>query len=257
MLVIRDMVRERVRDRLDVVREMASVARQGILIPQLRRSLRVEGESEQLVVFVHGYFASAGVWNPLSDHLVARGVAPRQLHFNYAPTGSIEVHARRLARAIAAAQPRGPVCVVAHSLGGLIARWYIQLLGGRVDALVAMGTPHRGTVKARGWPLNLARELSPGSSPLCALEATRHRLARTAVTCVVGGIDLLVDPVSASLEGAAQVMLPEIGHHGLIYHPAAWSAVVDAVSTRAVRDSGTYPTFRDDAPVPHATARPR
>ena len=241
------MRRSRVRERLEVVREMASVARQGILIPQLRRSLRVEGDSDQLVVFVHGYFASAGVWNPLADDLAARGVAPRQLHFNYTPTGSIESHARRLHHAIGRAHPHGPVCIVAHSLGGLIARWYAQLLGGRVDALVAMGTPHHGTSRARGWPLNLARELSPGSSALSALASTRHRLARTQLTSIVGGIDVLVEPESAALEGSSVITLPGVGHHGLIYHPAAWSAVVDALTARALRDSGTYPTFGDPA----------
>ena len=240
------MVPSRVKERLDVVREMASVARQGILIPQLRKTLRVEGDSAQLVVFVHGYFASAGVWNPLSDHLIAQDVAPRQLHFNYAPRGSIESHARRLQHAIHRAHPHGSVCIVAHSLGGLIARWYIQLLGGQVDALVAMGTPHHGTDRARGWPLNLARELSPGSSALRALASTRHRLSRTRMTCVVGGIDLLVPPESARLDGAETLVLPDIGHHGLIYHPSAWSAVVDAISGRAERESGTYATFRDE-----------
>ena len=239
-------MRSRVKERLDVVREMASVARQGILIPQLRRTHRVEGASDHVVVFVHGFFASAGVWNPLADHLVDCGVAPRQVHFNYAPAGSIEAHARRLQRVIERAQAHGPVTIVAHSLGGLIARWYVQLLGGRVDALVAMGTPHHGTDKARGWPLNLARELSPGSSALRALAATRHRLSRSRVICVVGGIDMLVSPASASLEGASVLTLPETGHHGLIYHPAAWSAVVDAVTSRSLRDSGTYPTFRGD-----------
>lgn len=237
------MRRPHLRERIEAVREMASVARQGILIPQLRRSLRVDGESDQLVVFVHGFFASAGVWNPLADELAARGVAPRQLHFNYAPSGSIESHARRLQHAIARAHPHGPVCIVAHSLGGLISRWYAQMLGGRVDALIAMGTPHLGTSRARGWPLNLARELSPGSSVLRALASTRHRLAKTELTSVVGGIDLLVDSHSAALEGSTVVTLPGVGHHGLIYHPAAWSAVVNAVTRRALSESGTYPTF--------------
>jgi hypothetical protein len=59
----------------------------------------------------------------------------------------------------------------------------------------------------------------------------------------VGGIDLLVDAASASLEGSTVITLPGTGHHGLIYHPAAWSAVVDALTDRSLRDSGTYPTF--------------
>ncbi len=37
--------------------------------------------------------------------------------------------------------------VVAHSAGGLIARYYVQLLGGShyCDALITLGTPHNGT----------------------------------------------------------------------------------------------------------------
>jgi len=60
---------------------------------------------------------------------------------------------------------------------------------------------------------------------------------------IVGGIDVLVDSDSASLEGSSVITLPGIGHHGLIYDPGAWSAVVDAVTSRELRESGTYPTF--------------
>ncbi len=40
-----------------------------------------------------------------------------------------------------------PVYLVAHSAGGLVARYYVQLLGGShyCDGLVTMGTPNRGT----------------------------------------------------------------------------------------------------------------
>ena len=59
--------------------------------------------------------------------------------------------------------------VIGHSLGGLIARYYVQRLGGdqRVHSLITLGTPHSGTLLARaGQALPLVRQLAPGSELL-------------------------------------------------------------------------------------------
>jgi pSer/pThr/pTyr-binding forkhead associated (FHA) protein len=44
----------------------------------------------------------------------------------------------------------GPVTVIAHSMGGLVTRYYLDQLDGRenVDHLIVMGTPHLGTAKS-------------------------------------------------------------------------------------------------------------
>ena len=54
---------------------------------------------------------------------------------------------------------RRRVIVVAHSLGGLVARYWLGPLGGAGDcrALVTLGTPHRGAPKALDWLINGAR----------------------------------------------------------------------------------------------------
>ena len=46
--------------------------------------------------------------------------------------------------------------VVAHSMGGLVARYWIGRLGGWqvCDALTTLGTPHRGAPKAADWLVN-------------------------------------------------------------------------------------------------------
>ena len=57
--------------------------------------------------------------------------------------------------------------VIGHSLGGLIARYYVQRLGGdsRVHTLVTLATPHQGTQLARAAPmLPLVRQLTPSSA---------------------------------------------------------------------------------------------
>ena len=53
---------------------------------------------------------------------------------------------------------RTRIYIVAHSAGGLVARYYVQLLGGAYycDGLITLGTPHRGTwVAALGFMTHL------------------------------------------------------------------------------------------------------
>lgn len=62
----------------------------------------------------------------------------------------------------------GPVTIIAHSMGGLITRYFLDQLDGKeqVERFIVMGTPHRGTPKtitsmlpaAGGSPLGIARE---------------------------------------------------------------------------------------------------
>jgi len=57
--------------------------------------------------------------------------------------------------------------VIGHSLGGLIARYYVQRLRGdhHVNTLVTLGTPHQGTQLALAAPLlPLVRQLAPNST---------------------------------------------------------------------------------------------
>lgn len=69
------------------------------------------------------------------------------LEFGYDWRQDVRDSARRLAQAIDDWRVDGPVTIVAHSLGCLVSRWYVERLGGRsrVDRLVLMGGPHRGT----------------------------------------------------------------------------------------------------------------
>jgi len=67
------------------------------------------------------------------------------------------VHARLAPLAESAKVRR--VVVVAHSMGGLVARYWLGPLGGArwCRALITVGTPHRGAPKALDWLVNGAR----------------------------------------------------------------------------------------------------
>jgi len=86
-------------------------------------------------------------------HAYFRGVGPRLekegwrvVQARVPPLGPIEARARELAACIRAVEAR-KVHVLAHSMGGLDARYAIARLGlaGKVASLVTVGTPHRGT----------------------------------------------------------------------------------------------------------------
>ena len=86
----------------------------------------------------HDYFRG------VSERLVREGCAVHRSRV--APTASIAARAADLAAFVEALDARR-VNVVAHSMGGLDARWAIARLGTRRKALslVTIGTPHRGT----------------------------------------------------------------------------------------------------------------
>jgi hypothetical protein len=68
---------------------------------------------------------------------------------------SADTLGRAVTAALAGAEGRR-VIVVAHSLGGLVARYWIGPGGGarHVRALLTLGTPHRGAPKALDWLVN-------------------------------------------------------------------------------------------------------
>lgn len=55
---------------------------------------------------------------------------------------------------------KAKVILVAHSMGGLVARYYLECLGGREDcrALITMGTPYRGSIKSLNYLENGYRQ---------------------------------------------------------------------------------------------------
>ena len=55
--------------------------------------------------------------------------------------------------------------IIGHSLGGLIARYYVTRLGGdaRVHTLITLGTPHQGSYAAYAVPTTLMQQMRPGS----------------------------------------------------------------------------------------------
>ena len=124
--------------------------------------------------------------------------------------------------------PGGRVDLVCHSLGGLVARVYLQQLGGarRVDQCITLGTPHRGTYNSYWVASRVGRELRPDSSLLARLEASTAQAERVRFLSVVAGSDNLVVPrVFAAHEEVVRV--PELGHVGMLFSHRVLHLVAD------------------------------
>jgi pSer/pThr/pTyr-binding forkhead associated (FHA) protein len=92
-------------------------------------------------------------YNRLGNYLVEGLGYERErdlMEFAYDWRQDVRLSAQRLAEAIDAWSVTPPITIIAHSLGGLVSRYYVELLGGKhkVGRLIIMGTPHIGTPKA-------------------------------------------------------------------------------------------------------------
>ncbi|GAA2130513.1 hypothetical protein GCM10009760_03120 [Kitasatospora kazusensis] len=199
------------------------------------------------VLLLHGLIDNRAVFTPLRRELHRHGWT--HLHaLNHSPlTADVRAAAVLLGRHVERARRAhsdGPVALVGHSLGGLIARYYVQRLGGDrlVDLVVTLATPHLGTTAALlPNPFPVTRQLRPGSDLLAELRLPAPH-CRTRFTAIRGELDELVLPGRhAWLHHpdltAENLLVPGAGHIGLPVHPHALEAVRRALEARELPGS--------------------
>lgn len=161
------------------------------------------------VLLVHGFVCNRGLWLPQLQRLSLQGTPYIAVTLE-PPFGSIDDYIAPLEAAVARLErctDRAPL-VVAHSMGGLAVRRWRAEPGNttRLDHVITIGTPHRGTWLARfGFSRN-GREMRPDSRWLRALEALEMASGARDFsdhTCFWGHCDNIVFPASsAQLPGA-------------------------------------------------------
>ena len=218
-------LRHRVSETLSTLREVVLMPRDlGIVMPARL------GATDDVVVLIHGFFASGGVFRPMKERLVAE-TGSKVATFTHAPGVSITSIAKSVARIVERIPMSCRVHVVGHSLGGLVARWYVQELGGheRVAQTISLGSPFGGTEIARRFPILVGRELCRTSPLLARLRARAHE-HDVPHTSVVADADTMVVPCeSAVFPRGDVVVLPGRGHNSLLFDPESIAVVTDRV----------------------------
>ncbi|MEV2255761.1 alpha/beta fold hydrolase [Streptomyces sp. NPDC050147] len=204
---------------------------------------RLPAESRPPVVLLHGFIDNRSVFVLLRRSLAQHG-GQHVESLNYSPlTCDIRTAAELLGRHIEEICERTghhQVDIVGHSLGGLIARYYAQRLGGdeRVRTLVTLGTPHEGT---RVVPLAdahpIVRQMRPGSDVIEELREPAPG-CRTRFVSFWSDLDQLMDPLEAACVNhpdliAQNVRVSGVGHLALPVHPAVAAGIRQALDLPA------------------------
>lgn len=151
---------------------------------------------------------------------------------NNRPTSRpVPIYAHHLAEQVEAlclASSSDQVDLVAHSMGGLVAAWYIQHLGGdrRVRRVVSLGTPWAGSRIAVFGLRREALDLLPGSPIQVALSPPR--VPWTAVWSREDNI--VLPPHSALIPGVEPVLVTWVGHISMLLSARVYRIVADSLA---------------------------
>ena len=194
------------------------------------------------ILLVHGFSDNRSAFVVLGRALRKRGFG-LVYGLNYsvltALTGDVRSTAGELGREverICEATNADMVHLVGHSLGGLVARYYVQRLGGdaRVHTLVTLGTPHHGTMTAYLLPTPVLQQLRPHSDLLAELAAPSPG-CRTRFVAVWSELDGWIIPQrNARLDHPDLLVtnhqLHDVGHLSLAVDSRAVRTVVSTLA---------------------------
>jgi len=197
-------------------------------LPKTSRGLRG-------VVFIHGYICNRGLWNPWMKRLLKldRAFVAVSLEPVFASLDEYVPQVERAVRRMEAATGLAPV-IVAHSMGGLVARAWLRSRAthkrsdgtGEAARLITIGTPHRGT-----WLAGLARTINARqmrvSSPwMKALVEQEPPTLSGLITSWWSECDQIVyPPPTAVYPGSEAKQLRAVGHIALTAREEIWNEI--------------------------------
>jgi triacylglycerol esterase/lipase EstA (alpha/beta hydrolase family) len=173
------------------------------------------------VLLLHGYGCNSGYWAQLTPRLDAQHISHASLDLEPI-MGAIDEYVPLVQRAVDSlcAQTGAPgVIIIAHSMGGLVARAYLRVRGAaRVAHVFTLGTPHHGTSLAQmGVGKNAAQmrrgPADEGSTWLRDLASSETPQIRALITSLYTHHDNIVAPQTSSvLPGAHNIAFGGVGH---------------------------------------------
>lgn len=211
--------------------------RQPFRAQQVPDHLPAAAQGRRGLLLVHGFVCNRGLWTPWLLRLTAADTP--FVAVNLEPVfGSIDAYVPVVEQALARLEAATglPPVVVAHSMGGLAVRAWLQQMqaDARVHSVVTIGTPHQGTWLARFGLSPNTRQMRMQGPWLQALAAAEPHSRRALFTCYFGHCDNIVFPAAnGSLPGADNRHLPGVAHVHLAFQPAVFNEVWRRLSPAA------------------------
>jgi len=190
-------------------------------------------EQQTPVLFLHGLFLNKACWLVMKLRLKLQGVT--NLHtINLPATRDIETLTEKVALKVDSLRHSckcEKVHLVGHSMGGIIARNYVQIRGGadKVDQCIALGSPHAGSKLAPFAVMKLSEAVMPGCDFLTNLNQKPFP-KKIHLTNIYSKHDNLVIPFdSATFDKTTNIELSGKGHNTLLYDNSVFNLVLTAI----------------------------
>ncbi|WP_094791431.1 alpha/beta fold hydrolase [Streptomyces kasugaensis] len=210
-------------------------------LPHPAPALPDEGHTQPPVLLLHGFIDNRSVFVLLRRTLLRHG-RRHVVALNFSPlTCDLRAAAELLSRYVAEVCARTGhrrVDIVGHSLGGLIARYYVQRLGGDalVRTVITLGTPHSGTRVAPLMSAHpLVRQLRPDSALIAELAGPAPH-CRTRFVAFWSEADQVMVPIgTARIDHpdllASNVHIAGVGHLALPVNGAVAAGIREALAS--------------------------
>jgi len=194
------------------------------------------------ILLVPGFFSNRGMWVHFRQRLAGAKVGPVYTVTLEPMTGSIDAMVASLEgriEEIRRATGREKIILVAHSMGGLVARAYLVQVGtAYIASLITLGSPHHGTrLAGLGW-FECAQQMKyqgPWLETLADMEAAEPPRLPTLSIYTLND-DLVYPPESGVLEWAENVPVSAVGHVGLMYSEPVANRVIAAIRKHSMQD---------------------
>lgn len=210
---------------LSLPRELFAWVLTLLFIPWGLRRHPPVGASKTPILLVHGFFNGACSW-PYFQKRLAKTHGPIFTLNLGQPLASIRDHAQTVAlkaKEIALATGSFRLILIGHSMGGLVSAYYATHFAPprSVAAIVALGSPWRGTHLARFAPGASAREMRPNSPFLASLLQSLKTHPEIPLYAISSSADLIILPHSSAHPPEHPHLLLQTGHQALLFHPTA------------------------------------
>lgn len=210
----------RLRARLTTAtREAHAFAKQALLLRHDtgKSTLPDVRDGDDVVVLLHGLFASAGVLRPLRAALEEdTGVHTATL--SYAPGPGVAELSARVADLCDQLPEGAHLHLVGHSLGGIVCRYFAQHSGDRrVVQTISLASPFAGVRGAALGGFGSVRDIAEGSPVLRALALGSSEPTVPHLSVVAGEDSFVRSPVAHALPGGDVVVMAGRGHNTLLF----------------------------------------
>lgn len=180
------------------------------------------------ILLVHGYRGSPSTWADMIARFAAAGRTAQAIDLK---SEDNVVNAKAI-RAYIAAKGWTHVDIVAQSMGGLSARWYLKFLEPSVvDTYTSLGTPQYGIYGACVLPSWYGGQMCPTSSFLRNLNSGDDTPGSVYWTTIYSKNDGIVPTSRSRLDGGACHVYenPGVGHNEMDNDPTIFRHVLAAV----------------------------